>query len=366
MATIDVFTKGDNGIYALVDSSAFYNFNGGASVDTVYLSAGVSANLTKFSGGTDIVFLPDNHNQYQITIFGSSIVLKHLADQSEIELNKGSNFSSDVVVFADGETKTINIFNAVNSGVFLVSPNPNRVGYPAIAIFGDGSTLVESGYSSSAILPSVFIDGEQILIERSNQASQVTTLPEPVMADEPVVMSVMADEPVVVEPVVFEPVVVEPVVMSFSEEMMPLIANSVIVEPDYPDQYLTEISSPGDPDNCARYCAWLAAKKAGSLTMDYMERPPGCTCPDEVDAKKQGFPVTKTGAEQYDLIEQQLQPGLYTTELPMTPQQIEAAVKREQAITQMTPQQIEAQVKQAPQAGGGLALAAIAALLLLG
>lgn len=111
-----------------------------------------------------------------------------------------------------------------------------------------------------------------------------------------------------------------------------------------------------DPDreqNCARYCAWLTAKKAGSLTMDYMERPPGCTCPGEspvVDNKKAGFPV---------------QP-VYSTELPMTPQQIEAAVKREQAITQMTPQQIEAQVKQAPQAGGGLALAAIVAFLILG
>lgn len=86
--------------------------------------------------------------------------------------------------------------------------------------------------------------------------------------------------------------------------------------------------------NCAVYCDWLAAKKAGSLTMDYMERPPGCTCPGEVDAKKQGFPVTKTGAEQYDLIEQRVQPTL-------------------------TP------IQPAP-AGGGLALAAIAALLMLG
>ena len=100
---------------------------------------------------------------------------------------------------------------------------------------------------------------------------------------------------------------------------------------------LTEVSSPGDAENCARYCAWLASKKAGIFTMDYMERPPGCTCSDEVDAKKQGFPVTKPGTE-------------YTTELPMTPQQIEAAVKREQS---------------AP-TGGGLALAAIAALLMLG
>lgn len=89
---------------------------------------------------------------------------------------------------------------------------------------------------------------------------------------------------------------------------------------------LTEVSSPGDAENCARYCAWLAAKKAGSLTMDYMERPPGCTCSDEVKGTK------------------------YTTELPMTPQQIEAAVKREQSAA----------------TGGGLALAAIAALLLLG
>lgn len=109
-----------------------------------------------------------------------------------------------------------------------------------------------------------------------------------------------------------------------------------------PDQYFSEISFPGDADNCARYCAWLASRKGGIVTMEYMERPPGCTCPDEIK-----------GTE-------------YTTELPMTPQQIEAAVKREQAITQMTPQQIEAQVKQAPPTGGGLALAAIAALLLLG
>jgi hypothetical protein len=120
------------------------------------------------------------------------------------------------------------------------------------------------------------------------------------------------------------------------------------LSPEYPDQYFSDPQS-----NCAVYCAWLAAKQAGSLTMDYMERPPGCTCPGEspvVDNKKAGFPV---------------QPA-YSTELPMTPQQIEAAVKREQTITQMTPQQIEAQVKQAPQAGGGLALAAIVALLLLG
>ena len=89
--------------------------------------------------------------------------------------------------------------------------------------------------------------------------------------------------------------------------------------------------------NCAQYCAWLAAKQAGSLTLDYMERPPGCTCPSEspvVDNKKAGFPV---------------QPA-FSTELPMTPQQIEAQVK---------------QIQPAP-AGGALALAAIAALLMLG
>ena len=135
-------------------------------------------------------------------------------------------------------------------------------------------------------------------------------------------------------------------------------------------EYSTE--PPGslyDPDreqNCARYCDWLASKKAGSFTMDYMERPPGCTCPGEspvVDNKKAGFPV---------------QPA-FSTELPMTPQEIEAAVIRELPMTlpaplpspgmiQLTPQQIEAQVKQiqpAP-AGGALALAAIAALLMLG
>ena len=103
------------------------------------------------------------------------------------------------------------------------------------------------------------------------------------------------------------------------------------LSPDYPDQYFSV-----EPEhNCGVYCVWLAQKKAGSLTMDYMERPPGCTCPDEIDAKKQGFPVTKTGAEQYDLIEQRVQPTL-------------------------TP------IQQAPAQGGGLALAAIAALLLLG
>ena len=109
------------------------------------------------------------------------------------------------------------------------------------------------------------------------------------------------------------------------------------LSPDYPAQYLTDVPPPGDPDNCAVYCDWLASKKAGSFTMDYMERPPGCTCPGEspvVDNKKAGFPV---------------QPA-FSTELPMTPQQIEAAVKREQSAAQ----------------GGGLALAAIAALLMLG
>lgn len=133
------------------------------------------------------------------------------------------------------------------------------------------------------------------------------------------------------------------------------------LSPDYPDQYFSV--DPQVYSNCARYCDWLAAKKAGSLTMDYMERPPGCTCPGEVDAKKQGFPVTKTGAEQYDLIEQQLQPGLYKP----TPMTLPAPLPSPGTI-QLTPQQIEAQVKQIQpaQAGGGLALAAIAALLILG
>jgi len=108
-------------------------------------------------------------------------------------------------------------------------------------------------------------------------------------------------------------------------------------EPDYPAaQYFT---SPGEPLTCGDYCAGM---KSELYTMRYVARPEGCLCPDEVARPE------------------------YSTELPMTPQQIEAAVKREQAITQMTPQQIEAQVKQAPQAGGGLALAAIVALLLLG
>jgi hypothetical protein len=106
------------------------------------------------------------------------------------------------------------------------------------------------------------------------------------------------------------------------------------LSPDYPDQYFT---SPGEPLTCGDYCATM---KSEFYSMRYLPRPEGCICPGESPE--------------------------FSTELPMTPQQIEAAIKRNQAIAQMTPQQIEAQVKQAPQAGGGLALAAIAALLLLG
>ena len=101
------------------------------------------------------------------------------------------------------------------------------------------------------------------------------------------------------------------------------------LSPDYPDQYFT---SPGEPLTCGDYCATM---KTEFYSMRYLPRPEGCICPGEVDAKKQGFPVTKTGAEQYDLIEQRVQPTL-------------------------TP------IQQAPAQGGGLALAAIAALLLLG
>jgi hypothetical protein len=92
------------------------------------------------------------------------------------------------------------------------------------------------------------------------------------------------------------------------------------LSPDYPDQYLT---SPGEPLTCGDYCATM---KTEFYSMRYLPRPEGCICPGEVK-----------GTE-------------YTTELPMTPQQIEAAVKREQSSAQ----------------GGGVALAAIAALLMLG
>jgi len=101
------------------------------------------------------------------------------------------------------------------------------------------------------------------------------------------------------------------------------------LSPDYPDQYFT---SPGEPLTCGDYCATM---KTEFYSMRYLPRPEGCICPGEVDAKKQGFPVTKTGAEQYDLIEQRVQPTL-------------------------TP------IQQAPAQGGGVALAAIAALLMLG
>jgi len=86
-------------------------------------------------------------------------------------------------------------------------------------------------------------------------------------------------------------------------------------EPNYPDQYFT---SPGEVI---------------------------------IDNKKAGFPV---------------QPD-YATELPMTPQQIEKQVKREQAlnIAQMTPQQIEAQVKREQSPMALYVIGAIAAYLLL-
>lgn len=73
--------------------------------------------------------------------------------------------------------------------------------------------------------------------------------------------------------------------------------------------------------------------------------PEGFVRVDEVDAKKTGFyrPTPMTLPTQKPFA-----PPEYSTELPMTPQQIEA------------------QVKQAPAQGGGLALAAIAAYLILG
>lgn len=53
------------------------------------------------------------------------------------------------------------------------------------------------------------------------------------------------------------------------------------LSPDYPDQYFT---SPGEALTCGDYCATM---KAGIVPMEYLARPEGCTCPDEVDAKKQ-------------------------------------------------------------------------------
>jgi hypothetical protein len=94
------------------------------------------------------------------------------------------------------------------------------------------------------------------------------------------------------------------------------------LSPEYPETFVS--LDPREREiSCGDYCNQGAA-------MIYLPRPEGCTCPGEVfvDNKKIGFPVEKS--------------------------------------IQLTPQQIEAQVKQAPQAGGGLALAAIAALLLLG
>lgn len=108
-------------------------------------------------------------------------------------------------------------------------------------------------------------------------------------------------------------------------------------EPDHSDdQYFT---TPGFALSCGDYCA---TKKAGIYPMENLPGPEGCTCPDEVDAKNQGF-------------------------YKPTPMTLPAPLPSPGTI-QLTPQQIEAQVKQiqsAP-AGGGLVLAAIAALLILG
>lgn len=86
----------------------------------------------------------------------------------------------------------------------------------------------------------------------------------------------------------------------------------------------------------------------GEITYGSSSCPPeGFVRVDEVDAKKTGFyrPTPMTLPTQKPFA-----PPEYSTELPMTPQQIEAAVKRDQPSP----------------TGGGLALAAIAAYLILG
>ena len=104
----------------------------------------------------------------------------------------------------------------------------------------------------------------------------------------------------------------------------------------------------------------------GMCTMDlveYVNPLTGETTYASSSCPPKGFVRVETGAEQYDLIEERVQPGLYKP----TPMTLPAPLPSPGTI-QLTPQQIEAQVKQIQPAptGGGLALAAIAALLLLG
>ena len=45
--------------------------------------------------------------------------------------------------------------------------------------------------------------------------------------------------------------------------------------------YLGLSPEPSQTDQCLDYCEWQARSRT-SLTMEYMERPPGCTCPGEI------------------------------------------------------------------------------------
>lgn len=98
-------------------------------------------------------------------------------------------------------------------------------------------------------------------------------------------------------------------------------------EPNPYDEYL---KAPNSSERCLYFCEWQAARDAARargdaiLTMEIVDRPPGCTCPGE-DAKP-------------------------TSIYNMTPQEIERYVKSSQG---------------ASGSGYWLMVAAIAALLLL-
>ena len=97
-------------------------------------------------------------------------------------------------------------------------------------------------------------------------------------------------------------------------------------EPNPYDEYL---KAPNSSEQCLYFCEWQAARaealsQGGFVTMEFIERPPGCTCPGE-DAKPT-------------------------------------------SINKMTPQEIERYVKSSQGASGSgywLMVAAIAALLLM-
>ena len=108
--------------------------------------------------------------------------------------------------------------------------------------------------------------------------------------------------------------------------------------------YLGLSPEPSQTEQCLYFCEWQAARNAARargdaiLTMEIVDRPPGCTCPDESAA-----PVVVSD-------EETIKRSYIKQDYPMTPQEIERYVKSSQG---------------ASGSGYWVVVAAIAALLLM-